>query len=61
MYKYLLTDGMSNFIACELEHLSGIEIRKTLPGSKLRLHGPIEVRRGIWMLRKSNVELLYTA
>lgn len=46
-------------IALEIEPLRDLDIQKTLPGTKLRLYGPIEVRRGIWLLKKSNVELLW--
>ena len=60
MYKYLLTDGRVEIIACELECIKEIDITKTLPGSKIRIYGPVEVRRGIWMLKRGNVELLWT-
>ena len=59
LYKFLLTDGRAEVIALEIEPLRDLDIQKTLPGTKLRLYGPIEVRRGIWLLQKSNVELLW--
>ena len=36
-----------------------VQLERTLPGSKLLLIGPIEVRRGIWLLRQSNVRILW--
>lgn len=60
MYKYLLTDGKIDVIACELEPLKEIDLAKTQPGSKVRVYGPVEVRRGVWMLKRGNVELLWT-
>jgi hypothetical protein len=59
LYKYLLTDGKTEVIALEIEAIRDIEILKTLPGTKIRLYGPIEVRRGIWLLKRANVELLW--
>jgi hypothetical protein len=59
MFKYLLTDGKREIVALEIEPLFCISLERTLPGSKLRLIGPIEVRRGIWMLRRPNVELMW--
>lgn len=60
MHKYLLTDGKVDIIACETECIKEIDIFKTLPGSKVRIYGPIEVRRGIWMLKRGNMELVWT-
>ena len=60
MLKYLLTDGTTEIIAIELEKIAYIHLENTLVGSKLRLCGNIEVRRGIHMLRNSNVEVLWS-
>ena len=43
----------------EIETLRDLDLQRTLPGTKLRIYGPIEVRRGIWMLKRANVELLW--
>lgn len=55
----MLTDGKSEIIAIEIETLRDIDVYKTLPGTKVRLFGPIEIRRGIWTLRRSNVEIIW--
>lgn len=39
--------------------LRDIEITRTLPGTKIRLYGPIEVRRGVWLLKRSNIEIMW--
>lgn len=57
--KFLLTDGISDIIAIEHEKLKDISINSTLPGSKIKLIGPIEVRRGIYFLRNNNIELVF--
>ena len=59
MFKFLLTDGCTEIIAIELEKLAYIKLEKTNPGSKLKLTGKIEVRRGIHMLRNSNIEVIW--
>lgn len=60
LFKYLLTDGVREIVALELEPIHQISLEGFLPGSKLRLIGPIEVRRGIWMLKRPNVETLWS-
>lgn len=55
MFKYLLTDGEHDIIAIESEPLTFLKIDKALPGTKIRLTGPIEIRRGIWLLQPHNV------
>ena len=57
--KLLLTDGRDEVMAVENEPLWAIELQKTLPGTKIRVFGPIEVRRGLWLLRESNLELMW--
>jgi hypothetical protein len=59
LYKYLLTDGKAEIVAIEVEMLRDIEITRTLPGTKIRLYGPIEVRRGVWLLKRSNIEIMW--
>ena len=51
MFKYLLTDGRTQIIALEIQPLYTIQLERTQPGSKILLIGPIEVRRGIWLLK----------
>jgi hypothetical protein len=60
MLKYLFTDGRDEIIAIELEPIRELSLETCFPGTKVRLIGPIEVRRGIWMLRRSNIEVLWT-
>ena len=60
MFKYLLTDGETEIIAIEMEKIAYIHIDSTLTGSKLRLTGKVEVRRGIHMLRNVNVEVVWS-
>eukprot|EP00347_Sterkiella_histriomuscorum_P004743 403359277 len=59
MFKLLLTDGKTDIIAIELEKIYSLNLDNTQIGSKLRLQGVIEVRRGIYMLRNDNVEVLW--
>ena len=59
MFKYLLTDGRTQIIGLEIQPLYSINLERTLPGSKLLLMGPIEVRRGIWLLKQTNIRLLW--
>ena len=51
LFKYLMTDGRTQVIALEAQPLHCIQLERTLPGSKLLFIGPIEVRRGIWLLK----------
>ena len=46
-------------IAVELEPIRELSAESTLPGTKIRLIGPIDVRRGIWLLKRNNVEVLW--
>ena len=61
MLKFLLTDGRGTYtMAVELDRLTGgISTEATQPGSKLLLKGVIEVKRGLYMLKNPNVELVY--
>ena len=59
MFKYLFTDGQTEIIAVELEPIRELSTESTLPGTKIRLIGPIDVRRGIWLLKRNNVEVLW--
>ena len=54
MFKYLFTDGRTQIIA-----LYSIQLERTQPGSKILLIGPIEVRRGIWLLKQNNIKMLW--
>ncbi len=46
-------------LALELERLAFIHLDNIQPGSKLRLSGKIEIRRGTMMLRNANVEVVW--
>ena len=59
MFKYLLTDGKTDIIAIELEKLAYIHLESCHVGTKLKLTGKIEVRRGIHMLKNVNVEVVW--
>ena len=59
LFKYLLTDGRVQIIAIEVQPIYGVNLERTLPGSKLLLVGPIQVRRGIWLLKQANVRVLW--
>ena len=59
MFKYLFTDGQTEIIAVELEPIRELSAESTLPGTKIRVIGPIDVRRGIWLLKRNNVEVLW--
>ena len=59
MLKLELNDGFSTIAAIE-HQLWGNKIKEAdlLPGAKIRLIGPLEVRRGIILLRPQNIELV---
>ena len=59
MFKYLLTDGKTDIMAVELEKIAYIHFDSCQVGSKLRLTGKIEVRRGIHMIKNANVEVVW--
>ena len=59
MFKYLLTDGKTEIIAIELEKLAYIHLESCQVGTKLKLTGKIEVRRGVHMLKNVNVEVVW--
>jgi hypothetical protein len=59
MLKFLLSDITNEVIAIELEKLKDISLDVVHPGSKIKLKGPIEVRRGIYMLKNHNIELVW--
>ena len=59
MFKYLLTDGKTEIMAVELEKIAFIHLDSCQVGSKLRLTGRIEVRRGIHMIKNANVEVVW--
>lgn len=58
MLKLLMTDGHSDFIAIEMEKLRDLSL-DVFPGTKIKIIGPIEVRRGIYMLRNHNVQVVW--
>lgn len=60
LLKFLLNDGMNEVLAIEVEKLKGITLENCTVGSKLIVKGPIEVRRGIYMLKSSNVQLVFS-
>jgi hypothetical protein len=51
-----LTDGINSIDAIEYERLTHIEVFSL--NHKFVLKGPIEVRRGLFLLKKSNIEYL---
>ena len=59
MMKLILSDGFSNVEAIEhescLSKLKGTELH---PGTKIRLIGPLQVRRGLILLTPQNIEVL---
>lgn len=59
LFKYLVTDGRTQVIGLEIQPLYSINIERTLPGSKLLFIGPIVVRRGIWLLKQSNIKVVW--
>lgn len=59
LFKYLLTDGRTQVIALEMQPLHSVQLERSLPGSKILLIGPIEVRRGIWLLKQNNIKMLW--
>ena len=46
-------------LALELERLAYIHLDNIQTGSKLRLSGKVEIRRGTIMLRNTNVEVVW--
>jgi hypothetical protein len=59
MFKYLLTDGKTDIMAVELEKIAYIHLDSCQVGSKLKFTGKIEVRRGIYMIKNANIEVLW--
>ena len=59
MLKLELNDGFSTVTAIEHEYW-GSKLKETdlLPGTKIRLIGPLQVRRGIILLCPQNIEFL---
>jgi hypothetical protein len=54
MMKLSLTDGLNKLEAIEYERINHIEYFAL--GSKLLIKPPVEVRRGILMLKPTNVD-----
>ena len=55
----MLTDGFSNVEAIEHELcLSKLKETELYPGTKIRLIGPLQVRRGTILLTPQNIEVL---
>ncbi len=59
MLKFILTDGQTEIMAIEMERLAYIYLDSAQAGTKLRLTGKIEARRGIHMIKNSNVEVVW--
>ncbi|CDW88392.1 UNKNOWN [Stylonychia lemnae] len=59
MLKFLLCDGKIDVLAVELEKIYAINLDNTLPGSKLRLKGRVEIKRGTYLLRSENIEVIW--
>ena len=59
MMKLILSDGFSNVEAVEHEScLCKLKETEIHPGTKIRLIGPLQVRRGVILLTPQNIEVL---
>ena len=59
MMKLILSDGFSNVEAIEHEScFSKLKETELHPGTKIRLIGPLQVRRGLILLTPQNIEVL---
>ena len=59
MLKLDLSDGYSTVTAIEFESCSNkLKEKSLLPGTKIKLIGPLTVRRGTILLRPKNIQLL---
>lgn len=52
-----LTDGLQEIEAMEYKPIKGLNVN-LVPGSKVKLHGPVIVRRGRIMLEEKHIEVL---
>ena len=59
MLKLLLNDGINDVIAIELERIPDISFESTKQGSKLKLKGNVEVRRGLYLLKWNHLKALW--
>eukprot|EP00744_Colponema_vietnamica_P021131 GILI01030116.1.p1 GENE.GILI01030116.1~~GILI01030116.1.p1 ORF type:complete len:201 (-),score=29.80 GILI01030116.1:94-696(-) len=57
MLKLCLTDGLQQFFGIEFERVSSVNF-KTPAGCKVMLVGPIQVRRGLLLLRDMNLKVV---